>query len=196
MDIEPILRYKIIMYQHWVASEDIETQQKGVVLIVWPSVESDYTTGISGSGSSSTSATNSSINEEPSIWEKYFSKNISDVDVSFHKKSFDAMPLRFTSVQFCGQNKPAFRILSSVFYFGLPPNNIDLKSRYKSHFGEPIELRYQLQGYGKLHINGLLFVVVGKACFFFDVLIIYFSILFSVSHILLPLLLFLNRHSC
>merc|ERR1711865_2496 len=42
---------------------------------------------------------------------------------------------------------PALRLISSIFYFGLP-NNIDLKSRYKSHFGESIELRYQLQGYG------------------------------------------------
>jgi hypothetical protein len=152
MDIETILRYKIITYQHWIASEDIETQQKGVVMIVWPSVEVNSTRGISGGGgfsSSSTSASSSNLNtEQISVWEKHFCQTPSYKDTLFHKKSF-CVPIRFTSVHFCGQNKPAARIISSIFYFGLPPNNIDLKSRYKTHFGEPIEVRYQLQGYGK-----------------------------------------------
>jgi len=190
MDIEPILRYKIIMYQHWVASEDIETQQKGVVLILWPSVESDYTTGSSGGGSSSN-------NEQTSVWDKYFtsSQNVPTSDASFHRKSF-LTPIRFSSVHFCGQNKPAFRLLSSMFYFGLPKNNIDLKSRYKSHFGEPIELRYQLQGYGKLHINCCYLLLLAETCFVFCCAhYILFDSFFGITN-LVQLLLFLNRYSC
>ena len=207
MNIETVLRYKVIMYLHWIASEDIETQQKGVVLICWPSLESDYTTGLSGGGCREREVNASSSNtEQTSIWDKYFTPDKKeivenkgyDVSLSYHKKSF-LTPIRFSSVHFCGQNIPALRLISSIFYFGLP-NNIDLKSRYKSHFGEPIELRYQLQGYGKLlHIN--LFAICccwAETCFVFVVVLIKYFRFFFRYHLKSCTIAFVfeYRHSC
>ena len=197
------------MYLHWIASEDIETQQKGVVLICWPSLESDYTTGISGGGCREREVNASSSNtEQTSIWDKYFTPDKKeivenkgyDVSLSYHKKSF-LTPIRFSSVHFCGQNIPALRLISSIFYFGLP-NNIDLKSRYKSHFGEPIELRYQLQGYGKLHILivaicYLLAETYFVFVFYVVVLIKYFRFFFRYHHKSCTIaFVFEYRHSC
>jgi hypothetical protein len=149
MDIEPILRYKIIMYQHWIASEDIETQQKGLVMIVWPSQEAEptdptttttTTTTTPAAGPGGTGGTGGTGGDD--TWEKYLRPNICNRDVSYHKRSFQAVPVRVASTHFCGQNKPINRVLSSLYYFGLPspsPSEIagmnGLQTRYRTHFG-------------------------------------------------------------
>eukprot|EP00536_Pseudo-nitzschia_multiseries_P017337 jgi/Psemu1/248095/estExt_Genewise1.C_15010010 len=115
-DVEPLLRIKILWYMIWIASEDIETQRKGLVIIGWPCDEI-----ISGS--------NSPMSEDDT-------RSI---------KSVDGLPIRIAALHFCIQNRPVYRILNSLFYFTLDSS---YKSRYKVHIGEPLEIRYKLQGYG------------------------------------------------
>jgi hypothetical protein len=151
MDIEPILRYKIIMYQHWIASEDIETQQKGLVMIVWPSQEDESGSMHNNMDPSTATSGTSGTRGKDDIWEKYIRPNICNRDVSYHKRSFQAIPVRLASTHFCGQNTPIYRVISSLYYFGLPSPNLDqsddetnktaagmmtsLQTRYKTHFG-------------------------------------------------------------
>ena len=111
-DLEFILRCKIVMYLHWIASEDIETQQKGIVVIAWPSDEDNYT----------------------SLWEKgNLRLKIKKQNTETFKQNFNvALPVRVTSIHFCSKNQPIYKVLSSLFYFSL---NTHHKSRYKTHFG-------------------------------------------------------------
>jgi len=69
------LRYKILMYLHWVVSEDIESQRKGVVIIAFPSNEEEY-------GEAS--------------WEKIIRPGMKDQLRIYQKKHADAMTVRFT----------------------------------------------------------------------------------------------------
>eukprot|EP00536_Pseudo-nitzschia_multiseries_P012956 jgi/Psemu1/210187/e_gw1.525.21.1 len=41
LDMDSDLKYKVTTFLHWIASEDVETQQRGVVVVVWPSNEND-----------------------------------------------------------------------------------------------------------------------------------------------------------
>lgn len=145
-DVEPLLRIKILWYMIWIASEDIETQRKGLVIIGWPCDEI-----ISGSNSpmseddtrSSDGSAMGGIGD--SVWERNIRPNIANVEGIYQVKSVDGLPIRIAALHFCIQNRPVYRILNSLFYFTLDSS---YKSRYKVHIGEPLEIRYKLQGYG------------------------------------------------
>jgi hypothetical protein len=152
---DTILRYKILMYLDWIASEDIETQQRGVVTVAWPS---DNTESIIASNRNSNSSSNSSSDNgngngktdgsnetDPTSWERSLRQKITKHDVLYQQLAFDALPLRNIGIHFCAQDKPVYRILGSIYYFGLDSHH---RSRIKFHFGESIEIRYKLQSYG------------------------------------------------
>ena len=136
-----ILRYKIIMYLYWIASEDIETQQKGIVVITWPSHEERTTATVVGrnqqqseiKNNTPTTATKTGNSDEQ--WQ-ILRSNILHHDVRYHKLSFEAIPARIASIHFCAlNNHPVYKVLERLFYFGLPHTMYDLKSRFKTHFG-------------------------------------------------------------
>mmetsp|Transcript_9759 Transcript_9759/g.23622 ORF Transcript_9759/g.23622 Transcript_9759/m.23622 type:complete len:683 (-) Transcript_9759:58-2106(-) len=147
-DVEPRMRIKILWYMIWIASEDIETQRKGLVIIGWPCDEI-----ISGSMSNnpmSEDDTRSSDGSamggmEDSAWERNLRPNIANMEGIYQVKAVDGLPIRIAALHFCIQNRPIYRILNSLFYFTLDST---YKSRYKVHIGEPLEIRYKLQGYG------------------------------------------------
>jgi len=120
------LRYKIMMYLHWVASEDIETQQKGIVIMAWPSDEKDEETG-------------------DLKWEKSIRPQLNQRVRYLQKKLSNAMPVRVTSYMAYFADTPFWRALSALYYIGMDPKSRNL---YKVHFGESTELRYQLSSYG------------------------------------------------
>lgn len=122
-DIDLVLRFKIIMFLHWVASEDIETQRKGVVIIAWVSNEGDKDT----------------------MWEDAVRPQVSYRARMFMQQTDAAMPLRVTSIHCYFKDTSFFRSLSTLYVVGLDSHN---RSIFKAHFGEPMELRYTLSSYG------------------------------------------------
>mmetsp|Transcript_25093 Transcript_25093/g.69213 ORF Transcript_25093/g.69213 Transcript_25093/m.69213 type:complete len:439 (-) Transcript_25093:1688-3004(-) len=89
MEFDPTLRLKTYFYFWMTASEDVESQQKGVVFLVWPGP-----------------------NESPG-------RIPNPTDRSLHQKCNDAAPIRIVAVHFCVPNKPFFHLLRSIMTFTL-----------------------------------------------------------------------------
>jgi len=144
-DVEPSMRIKILWYMFWIASEDIETQRKGIVIVGWPSDE--IISGDSGNIPMSEDESKCSDGEggNTSVWEQSLRPSIANVEGVYQVKAIDGLPIRIAALHFCIQNRPVYRILNSLFFFAL---NSSYKLRYKVHIGEPLEIRYKLQGYG------------------------------------------------
>lgn len=141
-ELDLFLRIKINMILDWIASEDVETQQKGVVNVVWPfdppktntpaynNVNNGATSGAS-SCSSSYASSASDIDDEGK-WEGTLRPRYTQNTVAYHKRYYQAMPMRVAAVHWCSQDKPINRILNSLYYFSLDSKT---QSRYKVCFG-------------------------------------------------------------
>ncbi len=113
--LSPELRCKILLYLHWVVSEDIETQQKGIVIVGWPSNE-----GSEG-------------DKEGYSWEKSIRPNLNMEHRRFQRKLYQSIPTRITSLHMCMKDTPFYRALSVMYYIGMDSEN---KSLFKAHYGE------------------------------------------------------------
>jgi hypothetical protein len=111
-DLEYDLRYKIMLFLHWIASEDVETQQKGVVIVAFPSDEGHADDEIS--------------------WEKSIRPRMNQRLRVLQEKLSEAMPLRVTSTQSYYKDTPFFRAMSTLYYIGM--NSRD-RSLYKAQYG-------------------------------------------------------------
>jgi hypothetical protein len=118
--VEIFSRLKIYHYMMTTASNDIETQKKGVILIVWPGG----------------AAKDWKIPREPSSRARHLSSQRHDV-----------VPVRYAAYHYCMHDNPILRAVRSVaiLYGG---SGRMTKSRIRMHMGEDIELRYAMQGYG------------------------------------------------
>jgi len=126
---DPHVTLKFLLYLCWTATEDLETQQKGAVFVLWPYSEENKTPA------------NSNEEDDAAKLKQYItgqgSGNASRLESS--------IPVRIASIHFCAQNKAIHRSLCPLFYFGL----ISIyKTRFIIHSGEPIKLRETLLGYG------------------------------------------------
>lgn len=151
-ELDLVLRIKINMILDWVASEDVETQRKGFVLVCWPfdPPESKGTGGSSYSGNSSVSGTSGSESSEDegsaqSHWEGHLRPKYSRNDVAYHKRYYHAQPIRVAAMHWCSQDWPIYKILNSLHYFSIDSES---QKRYKVFFGESVEIRYHLQNFG------------------------------------------------
>lgn len=81
---DPSIRLKAYFYFWMSAAEDVESQQKGVVFLVWP-------------------GNNSHVKNIPS-----------QKDRALHMKCNAAAPIRITAVHFCFPNEPFFHLLRSI----------------------------------------------------------------------------------
>jgi len=122
-DLDITLRSKIVMYLHWVASEDIETQRKGVVIIEWPFDE----------------------RHKGTMWERSIRPTMKNQVRINIRKDYDSMTIRVASLHLCYSDTPFFRALSALFVYGLDSHH---KSICKTHYGEPTEIRYTLSSFG------------------------------------------------
>jgi len=109
-DLSLQLRYKIMMYMHWVVSEDIETQRKGYVAVVWMFDEDERP------------------NTFQKLWQKLRKKH----------KTFDtayngSRPTRLCSFHFfVPQNSPFLRTMANIYSFTKRPEE---RKRFKPFFG-------------------------------------------------------------
>ena len=110
-DLDISLRFKINMYLHWVITEDIETQRKGVVVILWPfNEETDGTVS----------------------WQKSIRPGLPKKLRIYQKKHIDSMTVRVTSIHLFLKDTPFYRALSALYCFGL---NSHSRSIFKDHYG-------------------------------------------------------------
>lgn len=117
---DPFIRLKTYFYFWMSAAEDVESQRKGVVFLVWPGA-------------------NSSVRNIPS-----------QKDRLLHMQCNDAAPIRIAAVHFCFPNEPFFHFLRSImtmtmgvtyrlrlkFHVG---EGVELQYRLKS-YGIPVDL--------------------------------------------------------
>lgn len=122
-DLDADLRFKILMYLHWVVSEDIETQRKGIVLIAWIFDE-----------------------DENKSWQHKLRPQMKASIKPFHLKHWESLPVRLASYQqYYVQDTTFFRMMCSLYVFHIKPNHRKL---YRSYFGEQTELLYKLSSFG------------------------------------------------
>jgi hypothetical protein len=141
-DLDLFLRIKINLLLDWIASEDVETQQKGVVIVVWPSdppatntnaPNSDNNINNINNNSSGASSNGSEAEaEDERQWEGLLRPRYSKNVVAYHKRYYDAQPIRVAAMHWCSQEKPIYRVLNALYYFSLDSKS---QSRYKVHFG-------------------------------------------------------------
>ena len=129
-DIEPLTRIKILWYMYWIASEDIESQRKGVVIIGWPS---DSIINQSDDETNSNGGWGGSDDSEDNVWEESLRQNLVVREGVYQVKALDGLPLRIAALHLCFEDRPIYRLLNSLFHFSMNPY---LKARYKVHIGK------------------------------------------------------------
>jgi len=103
----------------WIASDDVETQQKGIVMVVWPN-----------SNISKSIKLQYPINRGGALFQDVFA----------------CVPMRVAAIHFCApSNDPFFQVLRGVLALSLMGGK---RSRLIFHLGESVELQYKVNGYG------------------------------------------------
>ena len=112
---------KVLMYLWVVASEDVETQRKGLIIISY----------------SGPKITNDNCNSEQ---QKFHSNR-----VKTHAIVAYAVPMRVSAIHLCfSSNSSLFVVLTKIYSAAIGV----LSTRVKLHLGQPIEIRYHLKSYG------------------------------------------------
>lgn len=117
---DPSIRLKAYFYFWMSAAEDVESQQKGVVFLVWP-------------------GDSANVRNIPN-----------QRDRTLHIKCNDAAPIRLAAVHFCFSNEPFFHLLRSIMAMTLGAvyrlrlkfhvgEGVELRYRLKT-FGIPVDL--------------------------------------------------------
>ena len=110
--------HKVSLYLHYIMSDDVESQQKGAIKLIWRA------NGFAG---------NESVRYSLEC-------------VKFNKKLFDSIPIRSAAVHVCVPNTPIFLLFKAGYNLATRGNTSKAKIRF--HYGEEIELLYHLKGYG------------------------------------------------
>jgi hypothetical protein len=133
---------KVLYYLQWVATEDLETQQKGLVGVFWWPT----TSGITPTKLESNH--NQSSDSEPEESSACFQKGLSYVpgptDHIVGARLFDGSPARTVAMHICLPDKPGFNFLRSSLALGLN----SARHRIKVHTGEGLALQYTLHSFG------------------------------------------------
>jgi len=122
MRVALVTRVKILVYIILAASEDVETQRKGITSIVWPGKK---------------------------IPDGDDTNNVKVDRLMFMKRVYECLPLRTCSLHFCMPNTPFFQVLRTIFILSMPQymqrmkfhvgENVELQYSIKG-YGVPVEL--------------------------------------------------------
>lgn len=117
-----VTRVKILIYIILVASDDVETQQKGMTTIIWPGTK---------------------IPEDDEVGNLKFDR------ILFLKRVYECLPVRTCSMHFGIPNTPFFQVLRTLFILSMPQflkrmkfhvgESIERQYSIKS-YGVPVEL--------------------------------------------------------
>ena len=124
-NIPDYVRFKIILLLQWVVTEDVDTQRKGIVLILWPFDE--QTEGTMALSSPDT------ISSNERNWENMRLK-VTKNTASLFQKYNNSSPVRIVSIHHFFRDTPFFRYMSALYLcFGLKKEHWAI---YRVHFGE------------------------------------------------------------
>jgi len=118
MDVPLVSRVKILIYITLAASEDVETQKKGLTSIVWPGKKLPASDHID---------------------------NVQVNRILFLKRVYACLPVRTCSLHFCAPSTPFFQLMRSLIVVTMSKETMN---RIKFHVGETIELQYCMKTYG------------------------------------------------
>ena len=178
-ELDLFLRIKINLLLDWIASEDVETQQRGVVIVAWPfnppttntnaNTNTNNTPGCissnnnTASGASSSGVSSCSETDEEDKWEGFLRPRYTQNVVAYHNRYYHAQPIRVAAVHWCSQDKPIYRILNSLYYFSLDSKT---QSRYKVHFGTFRFTKYNNTTFSQIsNIWRIFFILYNIFCF-------------------------------
>jgi hypothetical protein len=108
---------------------NVETQCKGIVVVCLPNVLDEYD-----------SKENDNQNNDKQSMAQWSMERV-EANALIEK----VVPLRVAAVHICLPNSHKFKVLASVLGIVSKASN----ARTKIHLGNPIEIRYKLQQYGK-----------------------------------------------
>jgi len=118
LEADKSTKCRIIAYLGQAATEDVETQKQGIVLVMWLSSAS---LSVRNNGSS-------------------FRTMSSD--------PYKCTCVRFSAIHVCTPDTPLYRLFRSVIIMKGFGNQTSTRARVRFHTGAPIELRYKLVGFG------------------------------------------------
>lgn len=129
------------MLLQWVVSEDVETQRKGIVIVLWPFDEQRES-----SNSSSTTIAQKKLNgtqeasdpENEHNWEN-IRQGITKDTSSYFQKYNNSSPVRIAGIHQFYKDTPLNRALSALYvFYGLKKEQWSL---YRAHFGKHFTTR-------------------------------------------------------
>lgn len=122
VDVVLVTRVKILLYTVLAASEDVETQRKGITTIIWPG---------------------------PKTPSRDTASNLKVDRIMFLKRVFECLPVRTCSLHFGIPDTPFFQLARTLFILSMPQHmqrmkfhfgeNIERQYSIKS-YGVPVEL--------------------------------------------------------
>lgn len=123
-DYDTDLRFKILMYLHWVVSEDVETQRKGVVFVSWIFDE-----------------------DEERSWQHALRPKFKSAFKPYYVMHWKSIPIRVLSYHhYYVEDTLFFRSIWALYVFHL--KDAERRKAFKSFFGDSTELLYKLSGFG------------------------------------------------
>jgi hypothetical protein len=123
-------------------SNNVETQRKGIVIVGFPSGQDVFNINESDNNdlySNDDAAIKAKANENHTTAQ--WTKNRLEANSIIAK----VVPLRVAAIHMCLPNSRIFKVVASVYGIALKV----WSARTKIHLGNPIEIRYKLQQYGK-----------------------------------------------
>ncbi len=143
-NIPAYIRFKIIMLLQWVVSEDVETQRKGIVIVLWPFDEQTEPSNSSGTTIAQkklNGAQEASDPENEHNWEN-IRQSITKDTSSYFQKYNNSSPVRIASIHQFYKDTPLNRALSALYvFYGLKKERWSL---YRAHFGKPFTTRRRI----------------------------------------------------
>lgn len=114
------IRFKILYYLMWVAGQDVETQSKGIVVIIWP---------------------------VPEIALRHFKNDLRNKERTIEDQTmlYEGASIRVVVYHFCVPDNFLMNVFRKIFAITVGK---DQRSRIKFHSGHDTQLKYLLKGYG------------------------------------------------
>jgi hypothetical protein len=159
-------RLKLSMYMFWIATEDVEAQLNGLVIVMWPGADA-FSLSVADTSGGGSHLDSLDIQKDKDRVDRYFvqpgeqnivdavddddKSTVSAASLSVAKlhvtsaKMFAALPIRVVGHHCCGfPENPLFQLVKGVAVLALGKS----RSSIRFHSGSATEIRYKLHSFG------------------------------------------------